>query len=77
MYVERINLLCTLAGISQSKLASELGISKQALNNYILKKNKFNDIVRLGILRYFDLPEKIFTQHTVYMTLKGSNITIN
>lgn len=76
MYLERINLMCALKGISQSKLASDLGISKQALNNYIKGKNTFNDVVRLGILKYFDLPEKIFTQHEIYFTLKGNRLII-
>jgi len=76
MYIERINLLCALKGISQSKLASDLGISKQALNNYIKGKNAFNDVVRLGILKYFDMPEKIFTQHGIELSLKGNILTI-
>jgi transcriptional regulator with XRE-family HTH domain len=76
MYVERINLLCALKGISQAKLASELEISKQALNNYIKGKNAFNDVVRLGILKYFDMPEKIFTQHKIEISLKGNILTI-
>ena len=76
MYLERIDLLCALKGISQSKLASDLGISKQALNNYIKGKNAFNDVVRLGILKYFDLPEKIFTQHTIELTLKGNRLIV-
>jgi len=76
MYIERINLLCALKGISQSKLASDLGISKQALNNYIKGKNAFNDVVRLGILKYFDMPEKIFTQHRIELSLKGNILTI-
>lgn len=45
MYLERIDLLCALKGISQSKLASDLGINKQALNNYIkfkIRKNEKN-----------------------------------
>ena len=76
MYVERINLMCALSGISQSKLASELGISKQALSNYINKKNKLSEIVKLGILRYFNLPGKIFTQHTVHLVMKGNNLIV-
>jgi transcriptional regulator with XRE-family HTH domain len=76
MYLERINLLCALKGISQSKLAFDLGISKQALNNYIKGKNAFNDVVKLGILRYFDLPEKIFTQHEINFVLKGNHLTV-
>lgn len=76
MYVERIDLLCALKGISQSKLASDLGISKQALNNYIKGKNAFNDVVRLGILKYFDLPEKIFTQHEIHFALKGNRLIV-
>lgn len=76
MYLERIDLLCALKGISQSKLASDLGISKQALNNYVKGKNAFNDVVRVGILKYFDLPEKIFTQHTIHFTLKGNSLII-
>lgn len=76
MYVERINLLCALKGISQAKLANDLGISKQALNNYIKGKNTFNEIVRLGILKYFNLPEKVFTQHTIELSLKGNNLIV-
>lgn len=76
MYIERIDLLCALKGISQAKLASDLGISKQALNNYIKGKNAFNDVVRLGILKYFDLPEKIFTQHTIELSLRGNNLIV-
>ena len=76
MYVERINLICALAGISQSKLAYDLGISKQALNNYVNRKNKLSEIVRLGILNYFNLPPKIFTQNTVHLTLKGNKLTV-
>lgn len=76
MYLERIDLLCALKGISQSKLASDLGISKQALNNYVKGKNAFNDIVRIGILKYFDLPEKIFTQHEIHFTLKGNRLIV-
>jgi transcriptional regulator with XRE-family HTH domain len=76
MYIERINLLCALKGISQAKLASDLSISKQALNNYIKGKNAFNDVVRLGILKYFDMPEKIFTQHKIELSLKGNILTV-
>ena len=76
MYVERINLMCTLAGISQSKLASELGVSKQAISNYITRKNKLSEVIRLGILDYFDLPPKIFTQHVIHIILEGNRLTI-
>jgi transcriptional regulator with XRE-family HTH domain len=76
MYVERINLMCALTGISQSKLASELGISKQALNNYINKKNQFSEIVRLGILNYFDLPPKVFEQHEIHLVLKKNKLIV-
>ena len=76
MYLERIDLLCALKGISKSKLASDLGISKQSLNHYIKGRRQIDDIVRLGILKYFDLPEKIFTQHEIHLTLKGNRLII-
>lgn len=68
--------MCALAGISQSKLASELGISKQCLNNYMKKKNIMSDIVRMGILNYFDLPPKILEQHQVNLVLKGNKLIV-
>ena len=73
---KRSDLLCALKGISKSKLASDLGISKQGLNNYIQGRNAFNDVVRLGILKHFDLPEKIFTQHTIHLALKGNKLYV-
>lgn len=51
-------------------------IIKQALNNYIKGRNAFNDVVRLGLLKYFDLPEKIFTQHEIHLTLKGNRLIV-
>jgi transcriptional regulator with XRE-family HTH domain len=76
MYVERINLICLLAGISQSRLAKELGISKQALNNYVTGKRKFSNVVRIGILKQFDLPSKVFEQHQLHLVLKGDKLIV-
>lgn len=73
-YVERINILCALHGISQSKLASDLGISKQLLNNCMKGKSKFSDVVRLGLLRYFDIQENIFTDREVHLTVVGNKL---
>lgn len=76
MRVERINLLCQLKGISQSQLAKELGISKQRLNNYVNGVNQIDEIIKVGICKYFEVPEKIFTQHTVHVVLKGKKLMI-
>lgn len=76
MYLERIDLLCSLKGTSKSKLASDLEISKQSLNHYIKGRRQIDDIVRLGICKYFDLPEKIFTQHEIRFTLKGNRLIV-
>ena len=74
MVIERINLMCALLNKSQAQIAKELGISRQTLNHVVHGTRKLDEITRKAILRHFDLPEKVFTQHTVHLTLKGNNL---
>lgn len=74
MVIERINLMCALLNKSQAQIAKELDISRQTLNHVVNGTRKLDDITRKAILNHFDLPEKVFTQHTVHLTLQGNNL---
>jgi len=74
--LERINLLISLSGKSQMEICRELGISKGRLNHYLKGKRKFDDIIKHSICKLFGVDERILTQHTIHLTIKGSKIFI-
>jgi len=74
--VQRINLLVQLSGKSQAEIARHLQISRVRLNKYLLGKRVFDKIVKNSICEYFNVPEKILTQHTVHIVLKGNKLFI-
>jgi len=76
MEIERINLLVQLSGKSQTTLAKHLQITRGCLNNYLKGRRVMDELIKSSICKYFDVPEKILTQHTVYIVLKGNKLTI-
>ena len=74
--VKRIDILCTLLGVTQSEVARELGISKQRLNHIIKGNTKIDERTATGIAVYFGVPINIFLNPVVHMVLSGNKLEI-